>query len=37
LTQKTNFQEAVARGVSKLGRPDLSDKMLKIRPGVAPA
>ncbi len=37
LMQKTNFQEAVARGVSKLGRPDLADKLLKIGPGVAPA
>ena len=35
LMQKTNFKEAVARGVSKLGRPDLAHKLLKV--GAAPA
>ena len=36
LIDKTNFREAVARGVSKLGRPDLADKLRKIGIGVAP-
>lgn len=33
LMQKANFQEAVAHGVSRLGRPDLADSILKIRRG----
>jgi hypothetical protein len=37
LMNKTNFKEAVARGVSTLGRPDLADKLLRLRPDAAPA
>jgi hypothetical protein len=37
LIQKTNFQKAVARGVFRLGRPDLAVKLLKVGRGVAPA
>lgn len=37
LMQKTNFQDAFARGVLKLGRPSLADKVLAIRQGVASA
>jgi hypothetical protein len=32
LIEKTNFQEAVAHGVSKLGRPDLATRLLRIEP-----
>jgi hypothetical protein len=32
LMEKTNFKEAVAHGVSKLGRPDLATRLLGIEP-----
>jgi hypothetical protein len=34
LMDKTNFQEALASGVSKLGRPDLADELRAIGRGV---
>jgi hypothetical protein len=35
LMSKTNFQVALARGVSTLGRPDIADKLLAIERPVA--
>lgn len=35
LMQKTNFKDAVASGVAKLGRPDLAEKLRQIQPAMA--
>ena len=37
LMTKTNFQEATAKGVSKLGRPDLASSLLEIKIGATTA